>query len=301
MPIQFAVLASGSRGNASLVRAGPAGLLIDFGLAPRALSARMEGVGATLDHVGSALLTHTHGDHVHPTTLRLFAVRKIALYCHEGHRASLATRPGFRDLDGLGLVRHYDDRPFLTPGGLRVEPVTLSHDGGPTFGFRVEGRPERRSRPVAVGYMTDTGCWSEATADAMSDVDALGIEFNHDVDLQRNSGRAAYLVARNLGPRGHLSNDQGAGLVAAILGRSSPGSLRHLVLLHLSEQCNRPALALRQARGAVRSAGRRIAIHAAGQGAAYPNLQVLAGRRRRAIASREAFPWEADAGAAAED
>ncbi len=299
MPIQFAVLASGSRGNATLVRAGHAGLLIDFGLAPRALAARLEGVGSDLGHVDSAVLTHTHGDHVHPTTLRLLALRKVALYCHEGHRANLATKPGFRDLDGAGLVRHFDDRPFLSPSGLRVEPFPLSHDGGPTFGFRVEGRPERRARPVAMGYMADTGSWSEAMVDAMSDVDVLGVEFNHDVDLQRNSGRAAYLVARNLGPRGHLSNDQGAGLVSAVLGRSAPGSVRHLVLLHLSEQCNRPNLAMERARGAVRSAGRRIAIHAARQGQPFPNLQVRAGRRARPGADAgptpaPAFPWEGD-------
>ena len=117
MPIQFAVLASGSRGNAALVRAGLAGLLIDFGLGPRTLSARLGGVGASLDHVDSALLTHTHGDHVHPNTLSLFAERKVTLYCHEGHRPNLLGRPGFRDLDALGLVRHYDDRPFLSRAG----------------------------------------------------------------------------------------------------------------------------------------------------------------------------------------
>ncbi len=225
MPIQFAVLASGSRGNASLVQAGPAGLLIDLGLGPRALVARLEGVGSDLGRIGTAVLTHTHGDHVRSATIRLLADRKIPFYCHEGHRAALAVHAGFRELDALRLVRHYDDRPFLSPTGLRIEPVELSHDGGPTFGFRVEGRPERRSRPVSLGYLADSGCWSEAIADAMTDVNALGIEFNHDVTLQLNSGRAAYLIQRNLGDRGHLSNDQGAGLVSAVLGRSAPGSV----------------------------------------------------------------------------
>ena len=294
MPIQFAVLASGSRGNASLVQAGHAGLLIDLGLGPKALAARLEGVGSDLGRIGTAVLTHTHGDHVQASTVRLLAVRKIPLYCHEGHRQALAACPGFRDLDALRLVRHYDDRPFLAPTGLRIEPVELSHDGGPTFGFRVEGRSERGSRPISLGYMADTGCWSEATADAMTDVNALGIEFNHDVTLQLNSGRAAYLIRRNLGDRGHLSNDQGAGLVSAVLGRSSPGSVRDVVLLHLSEQCNRPKLALAQAREAVRASGRRIAIHAARQAEAYPNLLVKAGRRRPSVASNRAFPWEAD-------
>ena len=188
MTIQFAVLASGSRGNSCLVRAGDAGLLIDLGLGPKALLARLEGVGSDLARVGSAVLTHTHGDHVQSATLRLLAAWKIPFYCHEGHRRALSEQPGFRELDGSGLVKHYDDRPFLSPAGLRVEPVELSHDGGPTFGFRVEGRAARGARPVSVGYMADTGCWSEAMAEAMAGVDALGVEFNHDVTLQLNSG-----------------------------------------------------------------------------------------------------------------
>ena len=46
MSVQFAVLASGSRGNATLVRSGGAGLLIDLGIGPRALAERLESVGS---------------------------------------------------------------------------------------------------------------------------------------------------------------------------------------------------------------------------------------------------------------
>jgi phosphoribosyl 1,2-cyclic phosphodiesterase len=295
MTIQFAVLASGSRGNSCLVQAGHRGLLIDLGLGARSLQSRLDGVGSSLDRIGTAILTHTHGDHVQESSLRLLARGKVAFYCHEGHRQGLGDWRSFQELDRLGLVRHYDDRPFLTPLGLRVEPVELSHDGGPTFGFRVEGRSERGRRPASVGYMADTGRWSETMADAMADVDALGVEFNHDVTLQLNSGRSPHLIYRNLGDRGHLSNDQGAGLVSAVLGRSAPGSVRDLVLLHLSDQCNRPKLALASARAAARASGRRVAIHAASQLEAYPNLQVKPGRRKvRALPTAlTLFPWEA--------
>ena len=294
MPIQFAVLASGSRGNACLVQAGSAGLLIDLGLGPRELSSRLEGVGSSLSRIGTAVLTHTHGDHVQSSTLRMLAVRKVPLYCHEGHREALREKPGFRALEASGLVRHYDDRPFLAPTGLRVEAVELSHDGGPTFGFRVEGRAGRGPRTASVGYLADTGCWSEAMADAMTDVDAIGVEFNHDETLQLNSGRSPFLIRRNLGDRGHLSNRQAANLVSAVLGRSGPGTVRDVVLLHLSDQCNRPKLAIESARRAVRESGRRAAVHAARQMAAYPNLQVRAARRVRRPASQLAFPWERD-------
>ena len=103
------------------------------------------------------------------------------------------------------------------------------------------------------------------------------------------------MINRNLGDRGHLSNDQGAGLVSAVLGRSAPGSVRDLVLLHLSDQCNTPKLALRVARQAVRSSGRRVAVHAARQAQAFPNLHVKAARRKRPVAaSNPAFPWESE-------
>jgi phosphoribosyl 1,2-cyclic phosphodiesterase len=292
MPVQFAALASGSGGNAALVRSGGAGLLIDLGLGPRTLAGRLASVGAGWDQVAAALLTHTHGDHVGDASLRFLARRAIPLYCHEGHHRELGRFPGFHDLGRKGLVRCYDDRPFLAPTGMQVEPVALSHDGGPTFGFRVEARDRRRGASSAVGYLADTGCWWDAMADAMADVDLLGVEFNHDVELQRRSGRPPHLIARNLGDRGHLSNLQGAGLLSAVLARSRAGAVRQVVLLHLSHQCNRPALALSTARAVLRDAGRRAEVHVALQDAPHPDVPVVPGRRRSA-ATATGFPWEA--------
>jgi phosphoribosyl 1,2-cyclic phosphodiesterase len=280
MPLQFAVLASGSRGNATLVKAGGAGLLVDFGIGPRAIERRLAAVGAGWGDVHAVVLTHTHGDHIDSATLGRIARHGVPLYCHEGHLGELRRMERFPLLDGSGLLRIYDDRPFLTPDGLRVEPIELSHDGGPTFGFRFEGRAARGARPVALGYLADTGLWSANMADALGDVDLLGVEFNHDVEMQRRSGRSPYLIARNLGNRGHLSNDQGAALIGAVLGRSAPGGLRHVVLLHLSQQCNRPDLALQVARAAIRGAGRRVSVHAAEQGIASPNLLITPRRGR---------------------
>jgi phosphoribosyl 1,2-cyclic phosphodiesterase len=281
MAVQFAVLASGSRGNATLIRAGGAGLLLDLGIGPRDLSRRLESVGASWRHVGAALLTHTHGDHVDDHNLHRLASHGIPFYCHEQHRPTLRHLPGFRVLDEAGLVRCYDDRPFLTPTGMGVEPVELSHDSDPTFGFRIEAKPARGARPVAIGYLTDTGCWSDRMVEHMAGVDLLGVEFNHDVAMQRGSRRPPLLIERVLGNWGHLSNEQGAGFVSAVLERSPRGALRHLVLLHLSQQCNLPELALRAARGAVRGMGRRIAVHAARQTPAHPLVWLESARRRR--------------------
>jgi phosphoribosyl 1,2-cyclic phosphodiesterase len=282
MPVQFAVLASGSQGNSTLIHAGGVGTLLDVGVGPRALASRLESVGSSWDRIGSVLLTHTHGDHVDNATLQRLAKQRIWFYCHPGHGEALRAYAGFLALERAGLVRLYDDRPFLTPNGLRIEPLELRHDGGPTFGFRVDAKPGRRSRSVALGYLADTGSWSAGMADALADVDLLGVEFNHDVEMQRTSRRHPALIARNLGDWGHLSNDQGADFVAAVLARSSPGAVRHLVLLHLSRQCNHPDLALRAARVMLRASGRRRSLHAALQSAAHPNVFLHAGRRTRA-------------------
>jgi phosphoribosyl 1,2-cyclic phosphodiesterase len=290
MPVQFAVLASGSRGNSTLIRGDCAGVLIDVGLGARALGERLESVGAGWSDVAAVVLTHTHGDHIDSGALAEVARRRLALHCHEGHRAALAGDSGFRRLEEAGLVSCYEeDRPFLTASGVRLEPIPLRHDGGPTFGFRIEVSGARRARPVSIGYLADSGSWSERMADVLTDVDVLGVEFNHDVAMQKSSGRPWVLIRRNLGDRGHLSNRQGAELVEAVLQRSRRGALQHLVLLHLSQQCNDPGLALDVARSAVRGAGRRVVVHAAQQCPAHPNLWITPRRRTgRAVASRSA-------------
>jgi phosphoribosyl 1,2-cyclic phosphodiesterase len=287
MIIQFAVLASGSRGNSALIcEEGGAGILIDIGLGPRVMDQRLASVGSEWSRITAVILTHTHGDHIDPASLAAMAQRRILLYCHQTHRDSLELAEGFQNLDRQGLVRHYDGSPFLAPCGFRIEPIAVEHDGGPTYGFRIESVARRRTRAVAVGYVADTGSWSERMADSLADVDVLGVEFNHDVAMQKASGRSPALISRVLSERGHLSNRQAAEFVRSVLRRSSRDKVGHLVLLHLSEQCNRPELAIHEAREVVQDTGRRILIHAARQAPAHPNLQI--GAHRSAASSTTA-------------
>jgi ribonuclease BN (tRNA processing enzyme) len=306
MSLRYAVLASGSSGNAAVVRAAEGSVLIDLGLGPRCLDGRLRRAGADAASLSCALLTHTHRDHIHRAGLTWLRKRRVRLICHESHREHLAASgvEGFAELDADGLVGTYDDRPFLAPNGLRVEPVALSHDSGPTFGFRIEGRnpgARRSSAPVALAHVADTGAWSGPMADALADVTLLGLEFNHDEYMQRTSSRPRHLIHRNLGPRGHLSNRQAAGLVRAILERSRPDRFRHLVLLHMSQQCNAPELAVGAAEGARRESGRWFSIHPSCPRFGGPDLvlpRAGSGRRPAAVARSNPelslFPWERD-------
>jgi phosphoribosyl 1,2-cyclic phosphodiesterase len=245
MSLRFTVLASGSSGNASLVEADGVGLLIDVGLGPRQMAGRLAAVGSSWSAVQAILLTHTHSDHWKDRTLAHLCRRRIPLYCHVDCHSDLRTfSPAFVELAAEGLVRPFEAGvEFVAAQGLRCRPLPLRHDSGATYGFRIEGPGDLFGQAAAVGYVADLGCWDEALADGLADVDLLAVEFNHDLAMELASGRSPRLIGRVLGDEGHLSNTQGAALVRAVLGRSEIGRLRHLVQLHLSRQCNRPNLA----------------------------------------------------------
>jgi phosphoribosyl 1,2-cyclic phosphodiesterase len=254
MSLRFTVLASGSSGNASLVEAGGFGVLLDAGIGPRILAQRLAAIGASWTHIHALLLTHTHSDHWKETTLVHIARRGIPIYCHEGHHEYLMTgSEAFARLAGAGLVRFFEDgEEIQLANALRCRPLSVRHDSGATFGFRFDGASDLFGRASALAYLADLGCWDDNLADAVANVDLLALEFNHDVEMERTSGRMPQLIARVLGDEGHLSNVQATALMHEVLRRSTPGRMQHLVQLHLSRECNRPALAMAAARAALR-------------------------------------------------
>ncbi|HEU5119100.1 MAG TPA: MBL fold metallo-hydrolase, partial [Isosphaeraceae bacterium] len=99
-------------------------------------------------------------------------------------------------------------------------------------------------------------------------------------------------IARNLGRRGHLSNDQAAELLSAVYARSRAGTVRNVVLLHLSGHCNRPDLAVKSARASARAAGRRSAIHVARQDETSASVAITPARAAEKTSLACSFPWE---------
>jgi phosphoribosyl 1,2-cyclic phosphodiesterase len=301
MGLRFTVLASGSSGNATLVEAGDFGVLIDVGLGPRQLSSRLATAGLSWSDVDAVLLTHTHTDHWKETTLAHLHRRSIPLFCHSDHHGTLSgSSDWFATLLSASLVRSFvSGETFELAPSLNCRPVPVRHDCV-TFGFRFEAEPDLFGRPASLAYAADLGSWDDELASALADVDLLAIEFNHDVELEYASGRMPRLIARVLGDEGHLSNAQATELVQAVVARSSPGRLRHLVQLHLSRDCNRPALA--RAAGTFALAGQiGVRLHTAEQYAAGATVHIgqnqprsrkaAKPRRRRPVAPASAEPW----------
>jgi phosphoribosyl 1,2-cyclic phosphodiesterase len=266
----FTVLSSGSSGNSSLLEADGLGLLLDVGLGPRQLAGRMRAFGTSWKQIRAVLLTHTHTDHWNERTFAHLHRLRIPLYCHAEHHESLLTiSPAYAALAKEGLAARYEiDVPLDLWGGLSCLPFRLCHDGGLTCGFRVERKACSFGLHFALAYAADLGSWSVDLARRLADVDLLALEFNHDVELQRASGRPPELIARVLGDDGHLSNAQAAALVDQVMALSAVGRLRHLVQLHLSQQCNSPDLA----RLAVGALPADVNVHTARQDMPGPRI-----------------------------
>ncbi len=133
------------------------------------------------------------------------------------------------------LLRDYADA-FEPDEDLRVEGTLAHHDesGSVALRFEIDG--------AAIGFATDLGRVPESLLERFAGIDLLAIESNHCPRLQQASPRPAFLKRRIMGGRGHLSNDQAIAAIDAVARRSN---LQHVVLLHLSRQCNCPDLVRR--------------------------------------------------------
>ncbi len=267
MSVQFCVLGSGSEGNAALLMTPHVHVLIDAGFFPDDMAARMDGTGATWESIDAVVLTHTHGDHIKKKCLTFCVTHNVRFICHERHAEQLSGGRYFKRLVEKGLLGTYngngpfevDTRPASpedssqpVTDALRFFPIPLPHDAPPTFGFRIEARVSiPTDRWVKIGYLADLGDGLEPIAREVSDVDLLALEFNHDVELERRSGRHPSLIQRVLGKDGHLSNDQAADFFRRVLEGGSNGGPKLLVQMHLSRDCNRPELAYKAAQEVV--------------------------------------------------
>ncbi|GMV83767.1 MAG: hypothetical protein AMXMBFR7_49510 [Planctomycetota bacterium] len=265
--IRFCVLGSGSSGNSALLQTPHARVLIDIGFTPDEIAKRLEGTGGGWESLSAVVLTHTHGDHLKKRTLKALVEHRVPFYCHESHAKHLQGGRYFKKLVQAGLLFTYGaPQPFELAGELLFHPLRLPHDCPPTFGFRIE-TADATGRARRIGYLSDLGHWTDAHLEACLDADLLALEFNHDVAMEKNSGRHPSLIARVLGSEGHLSNAQAADALTRILQRGPNGGPARVVQMHLSGDCNRPDLAFSAAQQAVAQLGAHTQIFSTRQDA----------------------------------
>ncbi len=238
---------SSTRGNAYLAwddNTRP--ILIDCGISIRRLVRGLDHLGMKPEDIGGLFVTHEHSDHISAMCL----VTPVA----EKFRIPVYSSPGFWSWYQDKVGRHIDSaliraiRPGETVclGGISVRAFAKPHDAVEPLAFTVESGGQRAA------FVTDLGYVPEAIQEGMAGSDYLVFESNHDVDMERNSGRPIYLIRRVLGNLGHLSNDQaGESLARLVTPRT-----RKVVLAHLSIDCNTPEIAQQAVSGRLLQEGK---------------------------------------------
>lgn len=226
--IRFASLGSGSRGNASLVMAGDACIMIDCGFSVVETRRRLDRLGVGPDALTAIVVTHEHSDHASGVG-RAARAFSVPVYATRGTAKACAVRWGA----GVDL-KIIDSCATLALAGVDVEAVTVPHDASEPcqYLFRHGGR--------CLGVLTDLGHVSSLVAERYRSCDLLVLETNHDERMLSNGPYPPSLKARVGGAWGHLSNRQAQRLLAGV----DHGRLQQLVLAHLSEKNNTEHLAV---------------------------------------------------------
>ncbi len=217
--MKYAVLASGSKGNSTIVSSGKTNILIDCGISKKRLNERLAICGLGITDINIVLVTHSHSDHT--AGLKNF---------DESMQ--------FSQLFVLG--KNIPESQILCPftkykfGDFFVTPIPLSHDAINTTGYIIEDKNEK------LVYITDTGYVSEKALDLSKNADYYIFESNHDPKMLCESGRPQELIKRILSDHGHLSNLEASYYLSGLVGDKT----KEIVLAHLSEECNTPQIAL---------------------------------------------------------
>lgn len=227
--MRVTVLGSGSAGNATLVEADGARVLVDAGFSGRDLDARLRHVGVDPATLAGIVITHDHGDHTRG--MGVLARRfRIPLYLTRRTRlACLALLTGEED------VRVYSSAERFRIGVLEVRPFLTVHDAVDPVAVTLENT----ATGARLGLATDLGRPTTAVRAALKGCHMLVLEANHD-DAMLWAGPYPWSVKQRIASsHGHLSNRASAQLARELL---HPG-LVNIVLAHLSEHCNDGALA----------------------------------------------------------
>ena len=222
------VLGSGSRGNATVIDNGDTRVLVDAGFSARELKRRLAAAAIAPESIEALILTHEHSDHM------CGAVRASRRWKWSVH-ATPGTVNGAPELQTANL-HTFTAGETLTFSSMQVLTVPTSHDANePVAVVATDVASGARAAVVL-----DLGRESPVLRKGLTDVEVLVLESNHDEDLLAHGPYPMSVQRRIAGYTGHLSNRE-AGAIARACSHSD---LQHIVLAHISEQCNTPDHAL---------------------------------------------------------
>lgn len=226
MSLRFCFLASGSKGNCLYLESAGRALLIDCGISCRQVFLRMQAVGLKPSSLEAIVLTHEHTDHTRGVRVLSQKLGGLPVWATPGTQAAC-------DLDGPVRFVPFAAGERFHAAGLEITPFSIPHDAADPVGLVAANHSAR------LGVATDLGKPTALVKNRLADCDALVLESNHDPAMLAAGPYPPWLKQRVASRHGHLSNQQGAELLAELHHHE----LRQVVLAHLSETNNTPALA----------------------------------------------------------
>ena len=215
--MKFNVIASGSKGNATIVSYKQSNILIDMGISLTRLEEGLSEFNLEVKDITGAIFTHDHTDHIS-------GIKFISPRIMYGLRGTLPS--------SLSHVIEVFE-PFQI-GDFKITAFPTSHDATNPCGFVLEARDEKLT------YFTDTGVFLDESKELASNPDYLIIESNHDIKMLLKTNRPYELKNRIMSEHGHLCNEDSAIISLELIGNKT----KQIVLAHLSEEANTPETAL---------------------------------------------------------
>ena len=229
MSLKLSVLASGSSGNCTYLSDDTTEILIDAGLSGRQIEQRLESIGTSIAHVDGICLSHEHSDHI--SAARILQKRHdLPVYANGGTIEAIRNHPKESSM----VLQQFETGTPFSIGAFQIETFSIPHDAYEPVGFII------RHQVATIGVVTDIGMVTESICQKLRGCHALVVESNYDEDLLREAPRPWSLKQRIRSRQGHLSNLEAAQL---IMGSHSE-QLTHVILAHLSSECNTAELAL---------------------------------------------------------
>lgn len=239
--MNFALLASGSKGNCFLLKDEETVLQIDCGTTKKYLNACFQQLHHDKDDTDALLITHDHSDHV--SQIGMFADLNIYSPVEIPDVDTFRVRP----------------MQVFNVGSLQITPIALSHDALNTTGYVIESGQEKLT------YITDTGYLNERYYPLIAGSDYIVLESNHDVGMLMQTRRPHYIKARINSDEGHLNNDACAEILDHVVSENT----KSIILAHISQEGNTREKALHTAWSAMQhhhgALNPNLVISAAGQ------------------------------------
>jgi phosphoribosyl 1,2-cyclic phosphodiesterase len=242
MGVSVTVLASGSRGNSTLIASTTTRVLVDAGISCRETFKRLKSLGEDPHRISAIVITHEHSDHVDGLAALARKLNVPVFMTGAAHQIwQRAMRDEAGEAPALDRLELFCAGRSFQIGDISLMPFTIPHDAADPVGFTF------RAEGVKVALAMDLGYVPPNISDHLRGCDVLVMESNHDLEMLRGGPYPWSVKQRVMSRVGHLSNDA----LADFFRDSYDGGASYVVLAHLSEQNNHPEIARRAAETAL--------------------------------------------------